>query len=49
MADAFEDILLRKHEELKSAKPEQVDVPKERQFVGLDAYQKAPTPPDPTW
>ncbi len=41
MADAFEDRLTQKYNELKAEKGDLVDVPKERQFVGLDAYQKA--------
>ena len=47
MADAFEDRLTRKHNELKAEKGDLIDVPKERQFVGLDAYQKViDTDPD---
>jgi predicted dehydrogenase len=41
MADAFEERLTRSLKLLKGEKPELVDVPKERQFVGFDAYQKA--------
>ena len=41
MADAFEERLARSLKLLKGEKPDLVDVPKERQFVGFDAYQKA--------
>jgi predicted dehydrogenase len=41
MADAFKDRLDESYSELKSQKEKQLDVPKERQFVGFDAYQKA--------
>jgi len=43
MADAFEDNLNRKHDQLLrefSSNPEKVEVPKEHRFVGFDAYQK---------
>ena len=40
MADAFDSRLQTKLEQLKRAKPDQVDVPSERQYTGLDAYQK---------
>jgi len=40
MGDAFEDKLQGSLENLKTIHGEKVDVPKERQFVGLDAYQK---------
>jgi predicted dehydrogenase len=43
MADAFENNLHQKHEQLRvqfSETPEKVDVPKEYKFVGFDAYQK---------
>lgn len=40
MGDAFEDKLQGSLENLKAMHGEKVDVPKERQFVGLDAYQK---------
>jgi myo-inositol 2-dehydrogenase / D-chiro-inositol 1-dehydrogenase len=41
MADVFEDRLQRSLKALKGEKGDLVDVPKERQFVGFDAYQKA--------
>jgi myo-inositol 2-dehydrogenase / D-chiro-inositol 1-dehydrogenase len=41
MADAFEDRLEKSLKALKGEKPERIDVPQERQFVGFDAYQKA--------
>jgi myo-inositol 2-dehydrogenase / D-chiro-inositol 1-dehydrogenase len=41
MADVFDESLERSHTILKQEKPDRVDVPKERQFVGFDAYQKA--------
>ncbi len=42
MADAFQDYLEAAYEAIQSAVPkEKMDVPKERQFVGLDAYEKA--------
>lgn len=41
MADAFRNRLDSSLERLKRAHPEQVDVPEDRQFVGLDAYRKA--------
>ncbi len=41
MADAFGDMLDWSHDRIKKAKPDLVDVPKERMFVGLDAYKKA--------
>jgi myo-inositol 2-dehydrogenase/D-chiro-inositol 1-dehydrogenase len=40
MADAFEDNLGRALQTVSKAHGEKVDVPKERQFVGFDAYQK---------
>ena len=40
MGDAFEDKILTSLESLQKMHAEKVDVPKERQFVGLDAYQK---------
>ncbi len=40
MGDAFEDKIQGSFENLKTIHGEKVDVPKERQFVGLDAYQK---------
>ncbi len=41
MADAFEQPLQRAVKALRARKGDQVDVPPERQFVGLDAYQQA--------
>ncbi|MBN2293294.1 MAG: Gfo/Idh/MocA family oxidoreductase [Pirellulales bacterium] len=41
MADAFEDKVNWSHDQIKKAKPDRVDVPKERRFSGLDAYKKA--------
>ena len=40
MGDAFEDKIQSSLDSLKAMHTEKVDVPKERQFVGLDAYQK---------
>jgi predicted dehydrogenase len=40
MADIFEDHLKGARERIKREKPEQVDVPDDRCFVGFDAYQK---------
>ncbi|MBW3597422.1 MAG: Gfo/Idh/MocA family oxidoreductase [Planctomycetes bacterium] len=39
MADAFEDRLQASLRGLSSSKPQQVDVPKDRQFVGFDGYK----------
>lgn len=41
MADAFQDSIDTGLRFLPKQCPNQVDVPKERQFVGLDAYEKA--------
>ena len=41
MADAFRGTLDWSYENIKKAHPQKVDVPEERKFVGLDAYQKA--------
>lgn len=41
MADIFEARLQGSFNQLKKAYPDRVDVPKERQFVGFDAYKKA--------
>lgn len=41
VADAFEGPVQRCVEALASRAPGQVDVPRERQFTGLDAYQQA--------
>jgi len=40
MADIFEDRLKGARERINKEKPEQVDVPDDRCFVGFDAYQK---------
>ena len=40
-ADVFENRLRGCVDSLKKQRPEQVDVPQERQFVGFDGYQKA--------
>jgi predicted dehydrogenase len=41
MADVFEDRLTSSHKQLSTLHANQVDVPRERQFIGLDAYRKA--------
>ncbi|MEW6358186.1 MAG: Gfo/Idh/MocA family oxidoreductase [Planctomycetota bacterium] len=41
MADVFDARLQKSLESIQKAKPEQVDVPPERRFIGLDAYKKA--------
>jgi len=41
MADVFENRLAGSLKNLSSKKPKQVDVPPERQFVGLDGFKKA--------
>lgn len=41
MADVFEDKLKSVHKELTSQFSSQVDVPKDRQFIGFDAYKHA--------
>ncbi len=41
LADVFQDRLTRSSEALKKAFGERADVPKDRQFLGFDAYQKA--------
>lgn len=41
VADAFEDRVETAVKNLAKRCPDRVDVPKERQFVGLDGYQKA--------
>jgi myo-inositol 2-dehydrogenase/D-chiro-inositol 1-dehydrogenase len=43
MADAFQDRLDNSYKSLSAKFGAKVDVPKERQFVGFDAYQKAIT------
>jgi len=40
MADAFSDRLQASYRSIKGAHPNHVDVPKERQFVGFDAYKQ---------
>ena len=40
MGDAFEDRLISSMASLKNEKGERAEVPKDRQFVGFDAYQK---------
>jgi predicted dehydrogenase len=46
MADAFGDRLAESVQGLTAKFGTQVDVPKDRQFVGLDAYQKVVSHPD---
>ena len=41
MADVVEDRLTRAHKALSKQFADRVDVPKERQFIGFDAYKKA--------
>jgi predicted dehydrogenase len=41
LADAFQDRLSTSYDALKKRFPDQVDVPDDRKFVGLDAYRKA--------
>lgn len=41
MADIFPERLKSSFQNLKNQKPDQVDVPQERQFIGFDAYKKA--------
>ena len=41
MADAFENRLTSSYSAIKKQFGDQVDVPEDRKFVGLDAYQKA--------
>ncbi len=41
MADVFKDRLARSYKNLSTQFGKQVDVPPERQFLGMDAYQKA--------
>ncbi len=41
MADVVDDRLARAHKALSSQFGERVNVPKERQFIGFDAYKKA--------
>jgi predicted dehydrogenase len=41
MADVFQDKMDRSYKHLNSQFQKQVDVPKERQFIGFDGYKKA--------
>jgi predicted dehydrogenase len=41
MADVFEDRLRNSYENLKKDKPDRVEVPPDRKFIGFDGYQKA--------
>ncbi len=41
MADVFEDRLSASHKALSKEFGDQIDVPKDRQFLGFDAYKKA--------
>ncbi len=41
MADVFEDRLQSSHKNLTAIVGKQMDVPKDRQFIGFDAYKKA--------
>jgi predicted dehydrogenase len=41
MADVFESKLNSAYGSLSKERPEQVDVPKDRQFIGFDGYKKA--------
>ena len=41
MADAFAEPIERRHQDLKGQFADKVDVPPDRRFVGLDAYEKA--------
>jgi len=41
MADVFDDRLQSSHKNLTKAFAKQMDVPKDRQFIGFDAYKKA--------
>jgi len=41
MADVFEDKLAKGFKFITSKLPDQVDVPRERQFIGFDAYKNA--------
>lgn len=41
MADVFQDRLHGSHHALQTRLKDQVDVPKDRQFIGFDAYKKA--------
>ncbi len=41
LADVFERRLRRSYDNLTKIRPEQVDVPEDRRFVGFDAYKKA--------
>jgi hypothetical protein len=41
MADVFERKLERSYSNLQKSHPDQMDVPKDRQFIGFDGYRKA--------
>lgn len=41
MADVFQDRLNNSYEQLSKEKPDLVDVPEDRRFIGFDAYQQA--------
>ena len=41
MADLFQDRLEKSHKALSEKYAAQMDVPKDRQFIGFDAYKKA--------
>jgi len=41
LADVFQRRVQNSYQNLSQAKPDQVDVPEERRFLGFDAYQKA--------
>ncbi|MHB8903456.1 MAG: Gfo/Idh/MocA family oxidoreductase, partial [Thermoguttaceae bacterium] len=41
MADVFEQRLAASHQNLQKMFDKQIDVPRDRQFIGFDAYQKA--------
>ncbi|MBM3334567.1 Gfo/Idh/MocA family oxidoreductase, partial [Candidatus Sumerlaeota bacterium] len=41
MGDIFQEKLNRSYETLKKRFPDQVDVPRDRRFIGFDAYKKA--------
>lgn len=41
MADVFQDRLNTSHKSISTQKPEQIDVPKDKQFIGFDGYKNA--------
>ena len=50
MADVFEDRIARSYKVLSKERPDGIDVPPERQFVGFDAYKRRSTASAPaTW